>query len=66
MATKTGLDEMAMTFDEFKKFTWAAMEDEFGLKYAACFENENEQEIYQATLKVGPSIARVLTKPSKR
>lgn len=40
METKIGFDEMAVTADDYQKFEWYGILDEFGIFYLACFEEE--------------------------
>ena len=43
---------MSVTSDEIRRFNWAALEDEFGLKYMVCFENKNDPEVFHECLRV--------------
>lgn len=42
--TNFSIDEMAVTFDDYRKFEWRGIKDEFGIIYLACFENEKNEE----------------------
>ena len=58
--TQFGFDEMAVTFDDYRKFEWCGIQDEFGIFYLACFEEEPNEDAKMEVISILRSVIRKL------